>query len=335
MYTAVLYKTQYERQYIYFSLVLQIMEDFLLALFSSVEAKRPMSVPDKADKDWKGSNPSLDRLEPVKKESFKFDLGSAQKKKRLGGMRKIFAEWLLVAGLPYPACQYFAQAVDMLQSAKEILPLAAALEGWSKQLIRMDAVLQKSFLGWAAASFCVLPAADSQLALKLTALDDPSRRIILTRTKAASLNGYLVNGFNLHVPEHAKDRKHCLTSDAIYDKLRLAASAYSQAERGDLELEVSLKLARLFIFLGDRILAHKGLRQATFVKIDGLPSDSTERIDRFLTIAQLYEDIGFRRQAALFRLLAADRYIGPGSSPASYTEALRLTVRETDRRELV
>ena len=111
------------------------MEDYLLALFSAVEAKRPVSVPDKADKDWKGSNPSLDRLEPVKKESFKFDLGSAQKKKRLGGMRKIFAEWLLIAGLPYPACQYFAQAVDMLQSAKAILPLAAALEGLSKKLL--------------------------------------------------------------------------------------------------------------------------------------------------------------------------------------------------------
>lgn len=104
----------------------------------------------------------------------------------------------------------------------------------------------------------MLPAADPQLALKLTAMDDPKRRIILTKAKAASLNGYLVNGFNMNLLEQSKDRKSCLLSDAIYEKLRQAAAHYSSVELGQFEMEVSLKSARLFIFLGDKILGHKG-----------------------------------------------------------------------------
>ncbi|GAV03333.1 hypothetical protein RvY_13774 [Ramazzottius varieornatus] len=289
--------------------VSEVMEEYLLALFSHLEQKRPPTAPEKHEKDWKGSNPSLDKMDHSRKEGFKFELGSsAQKKRKLGWMRKTYAEWLLLAGLSYPACQHFAQAVDTLQSVKDFLQLGTALEGW------------------AAASWCVLPAADPQLALKLTAMDDSKRRIILTKAKAASLNGYLVNGFNMNLLEQSKDRKSCLLSDAIYDKLRQAAAHYSSMELGQFEMEVSLKSARLFIFLGDKILGHKGLRQAIFVKMNNLPANSSEGIDRFLTVASVYEGIGFHRQAALFRLLAADRYVGPNISPSDFLRAYELTM---------
>lgn len=114
--------------------------------------------------------------------------------------------------------------------------------------------------GWAVASWYVLPAADSQLALKLTSMDLPDKRIVLSRTKAATVNGYLVNAFTMHSSDHnhIKDRKHCLMSDGVNDKLRAAAENYSLAEQGALEMEVSLKLARLFTFLSERTFAHKG-----------------------------------------------------------------------------
>ena len=61
--------------------------------------------------------------------------------------------------------------------------------------------------------------------------------------------------------------------------------------------------------------------------MDNLPANSTERIDRFLTVSTLYESIGFNRQAALFRLLAADRYVGFHISPSDFSKAYELTTK--------
>lgn len=69
-----------------------------------------------------------------------------------------------------------------------------------------------------------------------------------------------------------------------------------------------------------------GLRQAIFVKMNNLPANSSERIDRFLTVASVYEGIGFHRQAALFRLLAADPYVGLHISPSDFLRAYELTM---------
>ncbi|XP_055345453.1 protein brunelleschi-like [Paramacrobiotus metropolitanus] len=289
------------------SAVESVMEEFLLLLFSGIEARRPTSAPDKVDKDWRGSNPSLDKLDTPKKDTFRLDLGSSQKKRQLGWKRKCFAEWLLLAGLPYHALQNFAQAVEMLQSAKETVHLAAALEGW------------------AAASWYVLPSSDPTLALRVAALDRSDTRIVLTRTRAASLNGYLVNAFNFNLADLPKDRKLCLNAEGIYDKLKAAAHSYAVGEMGTYEMEVSLKLARLFTFLGEKIKAHKGLRQAIFVKLEAGVNESVERIERFMTVGDLYEQLGFQRQASLFRLLAADRYLG--SSGNGIWQAFHLSVK--------
>lgn len=51
--------------------VFVIMEEYLLALFSGLEARRPLSVPDKLEKDWKGSSSALEKADHTKKDGLR------------------------------------------------------------------------------------------------------------------------------------------------------------------------------------------------------------------------------------------------------------------------
>ena len=96
-----------------------------------------------------------------------------------------------------------------------------------------------------------------------------------------------------------------MSDDEIVEKYREAVIHYGKYKHaGIIETEASIKAVMILIKQGNFLLAAEFLQNVVFIN---LQMNDEEKIERFMALSDLYQQIGFKRKAAFFQRVAAMR----------------------------
>jgi len=102
-----------------------------------------------------------------------------------------------------------------------------------------------------------------------------------------------------------------LTQDEIIEKYRDCVNHYAKYKNaGIIETEASLKAVKYLVINRSFLLASEFLQNIVFIN---LQLSDREKIERFISLSDLYSKIGFQRKAAFFQRVAAMRCVAPGN----------------------
>ncbi|CAG0883588.1 unnamed protein product [Darwinula stevensoni] len=269
--------------------------DFVSSLFWVLESKR--------------MEKGLERLEKVpllcapfeKKDFVGIDLDSRSNRKRcIGRAKKHLADLSLQAGLPGESIPLYIAAVDILRPVNDWFWLGCALEG----LATTSAILLYPNVG------------RTQVVQRNSSLNVGDS----CRPKVPGGSHSLPNGLD---PSEVKNAAaNCLSPEDIIDKYREAIIHYSKYRHaGIVEAEASIKATHILIEQDKPLLAADFLQNVVFINLN-LPDE--EKIQRFVTLSELYSCIGFHRKAAFFRRVAAMRCVAPQNPKTDWNQCYHL-----------
>ncbi|GFS33195.1 trafficking protein particle complex subunit 9 [Trichonephila inaurata madagascariensis] len=253
------------------------VKEFVNSIFWILESKRLDRSFEKQDK-----IPLL--TAPFEKKNFVgIDTDTKIYKKRcLGRMKKHIGDLALQAGLPLEALSLYVTSIEHLKSGQDWLWLAAAYEGQCSASV----ILQSEAKG---------------IPLKEQTPDRfkiPVPKIMKTNaSQSKSLPPYL------DPVEYKNLGKSILNFEEIAEKYQEAIMHYEKYQGAAIvELECSMKAARVFIAFDKKVEAAKVLQNVVFTSV--VQTDD-QKVVRFNALAQVFTNMGFYRKASFFKRMAA------------------------------
>nr|XP_018912061.1 PREDICTED: protein brunelleschi [Bemisia tabaci]XP_018912062.1 PREDICTED: protein brunelleschi [Bemisia tabaci]XP_018912063.1 PREDICTED: protein brunelleschi [Bemisia tabaci] len=272
--------------------------EFILGLFWILESKRLERCREKIDR------VSL-LLAPFEKRDFVgLDIESRGNKKRwLGRMTKHLGDLSLQCGLPAEALTYYHSAVETLRSMHDWLWLGGAAEGWAAaSVILLFPRLAK-----------VVPV---QRNASLQEGSSPK-----SRSNSEDFNPF----GNSHKPLSASTMQNLLGYDEILKSYREAIIHYSKYQNaGVIETEACFKAARIAVKENSVLQAHSFLQNIILIN---LTLTEEEKIQRLMSLSNLYTNIGFLRKASFYRRLAATRYVSVKNPQTNWEQCYQLMLQ--------
>ncbi|CAL1295465.1 unnamed protein product [Larinioides sclopetarius] len=203
------------------------------------------------------------------------------KKRCLGRMKKHIGDLALQAGLPLEALPLYISSTESLKSGQDWLWLAAAYEGQC-------------------AASAILQSEAKDIPLKEHSPERfkiPVPKIMKSTSQSKSLPPYL------DPVEYKNLGKSILSFEEIAEKYEEAIMHYEKYQGAAIvELECSMKAARVFIAYQKFIEASKVLQNVVFTSV--IQSDE-QKVIRFNALFQVFTDMGFHRKASFFKRMAA------------------------------
>ncbi|CAG0899462.1 unnamed protein product, partial [Cyprideis torosa] len=229
------------------------------------------------------------------------DLDSRSNRRRIAGRsKKQLADLCLQAGSLSEALIHYQAAAEALRSVNDWFWLGGALEGWATA----SALVHHPSVGQAA------PAAQRNASLNSTKEYAQRKTSLPMDLVDASSALRRRKGSGAAIP------RHCLTPDELVDKYWEAIMHYGKFRHaGIIETEASLKAVHVLIEQQKPLKAAEFLQNVVFINLQ-LPEE--EKIQRFVTLAELYHQIGFHRKAGFFKRVAALRCVSPQNPNPSW-----------------
>ncbi|XP_026288363.2 protein brunelleschi isoform X1 [Frankliniella occidentalis] len=233
------------------------------------------------------------------------------KKKCMGRMIKHLGDLSLQAGVPHEALQHYISALDTLRSVNDWLWLGGAAEGLCS------------------ASVIVLyPGRWRTFPIQRNASLPPSpgkRRPGLIGPSSLPL------GSLTPVPI-VEDAPKALSPEGILRRYQEAIQNYAKYQSaGMIETEACFKAAQIAIQQGCPLQAASFLKNVVLIN---LTLTEQEKIQRFLSLSELYTQMGFHRKASLCRRLAATRHVSDQNRQPDWTQCYNLMLQALDGHRL-
>lgn len=304
--------------------------EFVNSLFWILESKRLKKSQEKIDK------VVLLQAPFEKKDFVGLDLDTRNNRKRcMGRVTKHLADLTLQAGLVAESLTLYHSASDTLRAISDSLWLGAASEG----LCAASAILLYPN--------CQSPSSlqrnaslpnDGTTATNNRSLDNGKRPLpnasgvepndaVLSPINSASSSNSSVSSMLLSSSSSggtlsANDPPNILPPDEIVARYRDAIINYSKYRHaGIIETEAALKAARICIEQNRNIDVSMFLQNVLYIN---LTMSEQERVHRFETLTQLYQDIGYKRKAAFCQRLAAWRHVAQSNSNPDWGQSYKL-----------
>ncbi|XP_075217129.1 trafficking protein particle complex subunit brun isoform X2 [Lycorma delicatula] len=273
------------------------LTEFLNSLFWVLESKRHERCREKIDR------VSL-LLAPFEKRDFVgLDMESRSNRKRcLGRMTKHLGDLCLQAGLPDDALGYYTTAVESLRAINDWLWIGGASEGLcAASAILLYPNMCRSFPVQRNSS---LP--EGTQGNPRSSISDPAE-------------------VSLPAPEIIKKPDKILSPDDILRSYREAIIHYSKYQNaGVIETEACYKAARIAIEQNSILQAASFLQNVVFIN---LTLNEEEKIQRLMSLSELYTKIGFHRKASFYRRLAATRYVSARNPQTNWEQCYNLMLQ--------
>ena len=329
------------------------VNDFIHSLFWILESKRLERTKEKFDK-------VALLLAPFEKKDFVgLDMESRVNKKRImGRVTKNLADLTLQCGLVAESLNYYCASAETLRAIGDSLWLGSALEGIcaSSSIIlyphlRHSVNFQRNIS---------LQGNLAQSPLKnLHRASDGSRQIMQHRKFDMKISLEKNNQFHDSSPSSSSESSNTITSnstsnpssdnsigssydsvgktndvkpqsmpsnilqpDEITHKYREAIINYSKYRMaGIIETEAALKAARICIEQNQNLDVAMFLQNVLYINLN---MNEQERVRRFETLTELYQQIGYHRKAAFCQRLAAWRHIASTNTNPDWAASYRL-----------
>ncbi|XP_039275687.1 protein brunelleschi isoform X4 [Nilaparvata lugens] len=273
------------------------LTEFLSSLFWVLESKRHKRCREKIER------VSL-LLAPFEKRDFVgLDMESRSNKKRcVGRMTKHLGDLCLQAGLPAEALGYYHTAAESLRAINDWLWIGGASEG----LCAASAILLYP-------NMCRNYPVHRNSSLPEGSQTNP--RSSISDPLEVSLPAPEV----LHKPDKI------LSPDDILKSYREAIIHYSKYQNaGVIETEACYKAARIAIEQNSIVQAASFLQNVVFIN---LTLSEEEKIQRLMSLSELYTRIGFHRKASFYRRLAATRYVSARNPETNWEQCYNLMLQ--------
>ncbi|XP_023932034.1 trafficking protein particle complex subunit 9-like [Lingula anatina] len=259
------------------------VKEFVMTLFWVLEGKR-------LDRSFE-KKMQLISAPFEKKDMVGVDVENKVYRKRCQGrLRKHLGDLCLLAGVPGEAILHYSTALDILKSANDWLWLAAAYEGLCS-----------------ASVIIMYPREERQSFQRNYSWSTKRGSSMMQEAKqrSSAQQNRNQNGLDL-----ARVRiKNCLMGDDIIEKYKEAIMHYSKFKNvGIVEMEASIKACRVLIMQGKNLQASEFLQNVVYIN---LQMSEEEKVLRYSTLANLYEQINFHRKAAFFKRVAAMQSVAP------------------------
>jgi hypothetical protein len=275
------------------------ISEFLSSLFWVLESKRLERSREKVER------VSL-LLAPFERKDFVgLDLESRSNRKRcLGRMTKHLGDLSLQAGLATEALSYYSSAVDILKAVNDWLWLGGAYEGLcAASVVLLYPNLSKSFPLQRNASLQE---------------GSPGKQ----RSSSISTNS-LPSGMS--PAELQQEVQNVLSPEDIPKRYREAIIHYSKyLNAGIIEMEACFKAARIAVEQGSTLQASVFLHNVVCIN---LTLSESEKIQRFISLSDLYTQIGFHRKASFCRRLAATRHVSAQNPQPNWAQCYQLMLQ--------
>lgn len=325
--------------------------DFIHSLFWILESKRLERTKEKFDK------VSL-LLAPFEKKDFVgLDMESRVNKKRImGRVTKNLADLTLQCGLLAESLNYYSASSETLRAIGDSLWLGAATEGIcaSSSIIlyphlrhsvnfqrnislqgNVNSSPQKNVHRASDGSRQVLQHRKFDLKINLDKSHKPynessssssSESSNLTNSNPSSENSIgSSNDSDAKPPSETKNSlmpSNIIQPEDISTKYREAIINYSKYRMaGIIETEAALKAARICIEINQNLDVAMFLQNVLYINLN---MNEQERVRRFETLTELYQQIGYHRKAAFCQRLAAWRHIAQSNTNPDWSASYRL-----------
>lgn len=283
------------------------VSELLNSLFWVLESKRQERSREKLDR------VSLLLAPFERKDIVGLDLESrANRKKCTGRMIKHLGDLSLQAGVPHEALQHYVLAIDTLRSVNDWLWLGGASEGLC------------------AASVVVLyPGRWRTFPIQRNASLPPSPG----KRRPGSIGpSSLPPGSLTPAPLSVEDAQKALSPEGILRRYQEAIQNYAKYQSaGLIETEACFKAAQIAIQQGCPLQAASFLKNVVLIN---LTLTEQEKIQRFLSLSELYTQMGFHRKASLCRRLAATRHVSDQNRQPDWTQCYNLMLQALDGHRL-
>ncbi|XP_073992373.1 trafficking protein particle complex subunit brun isoform X2 [Rhodnius prolixus] len=274
------------------------ISEFLSSLFWVLESKR-----------HERSREKIERVQLLvapfeRRDLVGLDMESRSIRKRsFGRMTKHLGDLCLQAGLYGEAISHYNAAADNLRAVNDWLWIASACEGLS------------------AASMCVRypHALKSQIVQRNASLQETN--------KSRSNHNKTISGTEILEPSSLilPRPNNVLSHEDICKNYREAIIHYSKYQHaGVIEIEVCFKAARVAIELNMVLQAASFLQSIVFINLN-LPED--EKIQKLMTLSDLYTKLGFRRKASFYQRLAATYYVSARNPNTDWDQCYNLMLQ--------
>lgn len=325
------------------------INDFVHSLFWILESKRLERTKEKFDK-------VCLLLAPFEKKDFVgLDMESRVNKKRImGRVTKNLADLTLQCGLIAESLNYYCASAETLRSIGDSLWLGAATEGIcaSSSIIlyphlrhsvnfqrnislqgNLTTSPQKNLLRASDGSRQIFQHRKFDLKISLEKSNShsqdsssPSSGDSSTATSNQSSENSLgsSNDSDGKAPQHQAQSmpSNILQPDEITSKYREAIINYSKYRMaGIIETEAALKAARICIEQNQNLDVAMFLQNVLYINLN---MNEQERVRRFETLTELYQQIGYHRKAAFCQRLAAWRHIAQSNTNPDWAASYRL-----------
>lgn len=280
----------------------QDLMEFGSSLFWVLESKR-------LDRSYEKQDKVLLLTAPFEKKDFVgLDTDSRIYKKRcIGRMKKHIGDLSLQAGLPVEALSHYSSAVDNLKSINDWLWLASAYEGQCAASIILQYPPQFSPALHRNSSFPVGSSGNVKI-------------------KSVSHSRSLPN--SVESSDFKNFGKNVLSPDEILEKYKEIVSHYNKFHNAAvIELECNLKASRVLILQEKYLHASEFLHNVLNIN---LQQSEEDKINQFITLAQLFEEIGFHRKSAFFKRMAALQCVSPQNSKCNWNKCYHHLLQTLD-----
>ena len=321
------------------------INDFIHSLFWILESKRLERTKEKFDK------VSL-LLAPFEKKDFVgLDMESRVNKKRImGRITKNLADLTLQCGLVAESLNYYCASSETLRAIGDSLWLGAAIEGIcaSSSIIlyphlrhsvnfqrnislqgNLAATPQKNLHRASDGSRQLLQHRkfDMKISLDKSNSQDSSSPSSTESSNTMTSNPSSENSSNDSDTKTPPNQTQSMPSnilqpDEITSKYREAIINYSKYRMaGIIETEAALKAARICIEQNQNLDVAMFLQNVLYINLN---MNEQERVRRFETLTELYQQIGYHRKAAFCQRLAAWRHIAQSNTNPDWSASYRL-----------
>lgn len=315
--------------------------EFLSALFWILESKRLEKSREKIDK------VVLLQAPFEKKDFVGLDLDTRNNRKRCTSrFTKNLGDLTLQAGLVADSLQLFHTASETFRAISDSLWLAAANEGLcaASAILLYPNIRNSSTIAEAATasttsqplsiekSTIPQPCPDDEISAAAAAADTASSSPTTSESSALSSSAATSstssafkpttitnNSDNSTVPSYPSN---IIPPDEIAVRYRDAIINYSKYRHaGIIETEAALKAARICIEQRQNLDVAMFLQNILYINLN---MTEQERVIRFETLTQLYQQIGYHRKAAFCQRLAAWRHVAQSNSAPDWSQSYRL-----------
>lgn len=324
--------------------------EFINALFWVLESKRLERSREKIDK------VSL-LVAPFEKRDFiGLDMETRNNRKRLmGRVTKNLADLTLQAGMVSESLALFQSASETLRAISDSLWLGAAFEGLCAasaillyphcrltMVLQRNASLQENSPGRMKnrSSSQDNLAKQKKAGLVINFEAEPlsknnNANSSSVSSSTSSVSSMLSSSSSAGTPSSSSDRlpprdslppgiypSGIVAPNEIATRYRDAIINYSKYRHaGVIETEAALKAARLCIELGQNLEVAMFLQNVLYIDLN---MTEQKRVQRFETLTELYQRIGYNRKAAFYQRLAAWRHVAQNNPNPDWAQSYRL-----------